>query len=303
MAANSTHDGAIAFPDLGLSPTLIDFGFYRLEWYSIAYLAGIIIAYAYLLKLLKKPGAPMARRHVDDLVFWGTLGVIGGGRLGYILFYKPELFLQGATMFGIDLPAPFAILNLRAGGMSFHGGVIGVSLAIIFYSWKHKLHWLRVHDYVAVTVPFGLMFGRLANFLNQELWGAQTSVPWAIRFQENVGGALALGPPRHPTQLYEAGLEGLVLLGILALMFFKTQARYLPGMLVGAFIFFYGCFRFIIEIWREPDAHLVEFAASTGLQMGQWLSLPMILAGLFLMLTAKGRRQRVEPIAGSSSVA
>jgi len=294
---------AIAFPDLGLSDTLINLGFYELKWYSIAYLAGIFIAYWYMLKLLKQPGAPMARRHADDLVFWAALGVILGGRLGYVLFYKREIFTTGMSLFGLDLPAPFGIFNLRDGGMSFHGGVIGVSLSIVYLSWKEKLNWLRVHDYVACTVPFGLFFGRLANFVNQELWGAPTTVPWAIRFEEPIGGVLMLGPPRHPSQLYEAGLEGILLFAILALMFWRTQARYEPGKLVGAFIFFYGSFRFGLEYIREPDAHLTEFAIQTGLHMGQWLSLPMVLGGLYLMLSAKGRRQRVEATAGTQSVA
>ncbi|WP_260482732.1 prolipoprotein diacylglyceryl transferase [Sphingomicrobium flavum] len=297
------ENGGIAFPDLGLSDSIIDLGFYDLKWYSVAYLAGIFIAYWYVLKLIKQPGAPMARRHADDLVFYGALGVILGGRLGYVLFYKPDLFLTGATLFGFELPAPAALLDLRNGGMSFHGGVLGVTIAILYLSWKEKLQWLRVHDYVACSVPFGLFFGRLANFVNQELWGAYTDVPWGVRFQTQIGDSLVLMPPRHPTQLYEAILEGIVLFCILAYMFWKTKARYYPGMLVGAFIFFYGLFRFIVEIWREPDAHLVEFAAATGLQMGQWLSVPMILGGAYLMWSSTKRRQRIEPIAGSESVA
>lgn len=293
MTPTNMQNDAIAFPDLGLDPVLFDFGFYELRWYSLAYLAGIFIAYWYLLRLTRQPGSPIARRHADDLVFYGALGVILGGRLGYVLFYNLPYYIEN----------PLQILNLRDGGMSFHGGVIGTSLGIIFLSWREKLQWLRVHDYVACTVPFGLFFGRVANFVNQELWGAPTDVPWAVRFQENIGGVLMLGPPRHPSQLYEAALEGIVLFLILALMFWKTKARYYPGMLVGAFIFFYGLFRFALEYVREADPHLTEFAAATGLQMGQWLSLPMILGGLYLMLTARKRRQRVEPVLGSESVA
>ncbi len=202
------------------------------------------------------------------------------------------------------LQHPIEILKLWDGGMSFHGGVIGTSLGIFYLAWKEKLSWLRIHDYVACCVPFGLFFGRLANFVNQELWGAPTNVPWAIRFVEvNQFGQRFLGPPRHPSQLYEAVLEGLVLFAILWWMFWKTEARYQPGKLVGAFLFFYGLFRFGIEFVREPDAQLVAFAQATHLHMGQWLSLPMILGGLYLMLTAKGRRVRVEPIAGAESVA
>ena len=293
LAAMATSSNAIAFTDLGLSPIALDLGFFQLRWYSLAYLAGIFIGYWYLLKLLKQPGAPMARRHADDLVFYAALGIIFGGRLGYVLFYNLPYYID----------RPLEILKLWDGGMSFHGGVIGTSLGIIYLSWKEKLQWLRLHDYVACCVPFGLFFGRLANFVNQELWGAPTHVPWAVRFVEFTPYGAALGPPRHPSQLYEAGLEGLLLFAILWIMFWRTKSRYEPGKLVGAFIFFYGIFRFGIEYIREPDAQLVEFANSTGLHMGQWLTVPMILGGLYLMATAKKRRERVEPIAGPASVA
>jgi phosphatidylglycerol:prolipoprotein diacylglycerol transferase len=287
------NQDAIEWTDLGLSPVALDLGFFELRWYSLAYLAGIFIGYWYLLKLIKQPGAPMARRHADDMVFYSALGIILGGRLGYVLFYNLSYYLEN----------PVDILKLWDGGMSFHGGVIGTTLGILYLARKEKLPWLRIHDYVACCVPFGLLFGRLANFVNHELWGAPTDVPWAVRFPEVVAGLTALGPPRHPTQIYEALLEGVVLFAILAWMFWRTEARYQPGKLVGAFIFFYGCFRFAIEFVREPDAQLVEFAQATGLHMGQWLSLPMILGGLYLMLTAKRRRVRVEPAVGSASVA
>lgn len=284
---------AMAFPDLGLDPIALDLGFFQLRWYSLAYLAGIFIGYWYLLKLLNQPGAPMARRHADDLVFYAALGIILGGRLGYVLFYNLPYYLDH----------PVDILKLWDGGMSFHGGVIGTSLGIFYLARKDGLNWLRLHDYVACCVPFGLFFGRLANFINQELWGAETNVPWAIRFVESTAYGPALGPARHPSQLYEAGLEGLVLFVILWLMFWRTQSRYEPGKLVGVFIFFYGVFRFGVEFIREPDSQLVEFAKATGLHMGQWLTVPMILGGLYLMVTAKKRRVRVEPTAGTASVA
>jgi phosphatidylglycerol:prolipoprotein diacylglycerol transferase len=269
-------------------------GPFDLRWYSLAYLAGIFIGYWYVLKLLKQPGAPMARRHADDLVFYAALGVIFGGRFGYVLFYNLGEYIRH----------PIEILKLWDGGMSFHGGVIGTSLGIFYFAHKQKLNWLRIHDYVACCVPFGLFFGRLANFINQELWGAPTTVPWAIRFVEySAIGQRVLGPPRHPSQLYEAALEGIVLFCILAFMFWRTKARYAPGKLVGAFIFFYGCFRFGIEFIREPDQQLVQFAQATHLHMGQWLSLPMILGGLYLMATANKRRIRVEATAGNESVA
>ena len=283
----------IAFPELGLDPIALDLGFFQLRWYSLAYLAGIFIGYWYLLKLLKQPGAPMARRHADDLVFYAALGIILGGRLGYVLFYNLPYYLEH----------PLDVLRLWDGGMSFHGGVIGTSLGILYLARKEGLNWLRVHDYVACCVPFGLFFGRIANFVNQELWGAETNVPWAVRFEEATVSGPTLGPARHPSQLYEAGLEGIVLFAILWVMFWRSQARYEPGKLVGAFIFFYGIFRFGVEFVREPDSQLVKFAQDTGLHMGQWLTVPMILGGLYLMVTAKKRRERVEPVAGPASVA
>jgi len=279
--------------NLGLDPVALDLGFFELRWYSLAYLAGIFIGYWYLLRLIREPGSPMARRHADDLVFYSALGIILGGRIGYVLFYNLSYYLQH----------PLDILKLWDGGMSFHGGMLGTVLGILYLSHKEKLNWLRVHDYVACCVPFGLFFGRLANFVNHELWGAPTNVPWAVRFPEVIQGILVTGPPRHPSQLYEAILEGIVLFVILCWMFWKTQARYEPGKLVGAFVFFYGVFRFLIEFVREPDAQLVGFSQATGLHMGQWLSLPMILLGLWLLWTAKGRRDRVESIAGTESVA
>lgn len=283
----------IAFTDLHLSPVLFSIGPFDLRWYSLAYLVGIIVGYWYLLKLLKQPGAPLARRHADDLVFYVALGIILGGRLGYVLFYNLANYLEH----------PLDIVKMWDGGMSFHGGVVGTSLGIFYFAFRQKLSWLRVHDYIACSVPFGLFFGRLANFVNQELWGAQTTVPWAIRFVEYTPFGMVLGPPRHPSQLYEALLEGVLLAAILGWMFWRTDARYQPGKLVGAFIFFYGIFRFAIEFVREPDSQLIAFAQATGLHMGQWLSLPMIFGGLYLMLTANRRRVRIEGTAGTASVA
>ena len=294
QAANSTSD-AIAWTDLGLSPVALDLGIFELRWYSLAYLAGIFIGYWYVLKLLKEPGAPMARRHADDLVFYAALGIILGGRMGYVLFYNLSYYLEN----------PIDILKLWDGGMSFHGGVIGTTLGILYLARKEKLPWLRIHDYVACCVPIGLFFGRLANFVNHELWGAETNVGWAVRFPEIAPtGATILGEPRHPTQLYEAGLEGVVLFAILWWMFWKTDARYQPGRLVGAFIFFYGIFRFMVEFVREPDAQFAgTIIEASGLHMGQWLSVPMIVGGLYLMVTAPRRRVRVEPTLGTASVA
>lgn len=275
----------IEWRDLGLDPVALDLGVWQLfglsvhpvlRWYSLAYLAGILIGWRYLMKLIARPGAPMARRHADDMVFYATLGIILGGRLGYVLFYRPEFYFHD----------PVQILRIWDGGMSFHGGVIGTTLGILWMARKHKLDWLRVHDYVACCAPFGIFLVRLANFVNGELWGRPTDVPWAIVFPS--GGDV----PRHPSQLYEAGLEGLLLFFILWFLFWKTDARYRPGQLVGAFLLGYGLSRFAVEFFRQPDEHLTAFAVETGLSMGQWLTLPMILGGLYLVGTASGRQKR-----------
>ena len=279
---------AIRWRDLGVGPVALDLKYFQLRWYSLAYLAGIAIGWWYLLKLIAQPGAPMARRHADDLVFYATLGVILGGRLGYVLFYKPMDYLR----------EPLEIVQLWDGGMSFHGGVIGVSLGIFYMAWRQKLDWLRIHDYVACCIPPGLFLGRLANFVNHELWGRVTDVPWGVVFPGDAGPFA-----RHPSQLYEAGLEGILLFLVLWYLFWRTDARYYPGRLVGTFLLGYGVSRFFVEFYREPDSQLVEFAQATHLHMGQWLSLPMILGGAWLIATSKRRRQRVEPIAGSESVA
>jgi phosphatidylglycerol:prolipoprotein diacylglycerol transferase len=174
--------------------------------------------------------------------------------------------------------------------MSFHGGVIGVSLGIFYLAWRRKLDWLRIHDYVACCIPPGLFLGRLANFVNGELWGGPTNLPWGIVFP--TGGDVA----RHPSQLYEAIFEGLILGALLVWMFWRTRARYQPGKLVGTFILVYGLVRFGLEFVREPDAHLVGFVEKTGLHMGQWLSVPMILGGIYLVATAKKREGRVKAV-------
>jgi phosphatidylglycerol:prolipoprotein diacylglycerol transferase len=271
----------------GLHPELIHWKFITIRWYSLAYLAGILVGWWYLLKLLDRPGAPMARRHADDMVFYATLGIILGGRIGYVLFYSPRFYFEH----------PIDILKLWDGGMSFHGGVLGTTAGILYLARKHRLNWLRIHDYVACCAPFGLFFGRLANFVNGELWGRPTNVAWAVVFPTG-------GPwPRHPSQLYEALLEGVLLFLILFYAFWKTEARYQPGKLVGLFLLGYGLSRFFVEFYREPDRQLIEFAARTHLHMGQWLSLPMILGGAYLIATAKRRRERVEPVAGTESVA
>ena len=218
VAAASGPGSAVLQPlhweDLGLSPVALDLGFFTLKWYSLAYLAGILLGYWHLSKMIKAPGAPMAQRHADDLFFYATLGIILGGRLGYTIFYAPELWSR-----------PADVLKLWEGGMSFHGGLVGVVLAIAWVAWKNKLPFLRLCDYVAVCVPFGMLFGRLANFVNGELWGrvAESRVAWAMVFP----GAGDL--PRHPSQLYLAGTEGLALIVLLLWLFWRTDARWRPG--------------------------------------------------------------------------
>lgn len=278
--------GYIQFTDLGVGPVALDLGFFQIRWYSLGYLAGILLGYWLLLKLLARPGAPMSREHADDMILYATLGIILGGRIGYILFYQPSI-----------LQNPVDIFKLWEGGMSLHGGALGTIFAIWLLARKYKLSFLRVCDYVACTIPFGLFLVRLANFVNDELWGRVTDVPWAIVFPN--GGDL----PRHPSQLYEAVLEGLLMAAILWPLFWKTQARYKPGFLFGMAAVIYGLARFTVEFFREPDQQLQWLVEASGLSMGQWLTIPMILIGLFLVFTAGARRQRVEPIAGSNSVA
>lgn len=272
----------LRFEDLGLKAVALDLGFFQLRWYSLAYIAGIVAGWWYLLKLIAQPGAPMARRHADDLVFYATLGILIGGRLGYVLFYKPAEYFAN----------PGDIIRVWDGGMSFHGGVIGVSLAILFLARKNKLSWLRIHDYVACTIPFGMFFGRMANFVNGELWGRETTVSWAMRFVEIQNGVAILGPPRHPSQLYQAGLEGIAIFVLLWFLFWKTDARRHPGMLVGAFLMSLGAARFTVEFFRQPDEHLGLL--QLGMSMGQWLTIPMLIVGVWLIGTAKGRTNGVK---------
>lgn len=243
------------------------------HWYGLMYALGFALAW-WLGRLRIRQGRlpGVGEAAFGDLLFYGMLGVILGGRLGYILFYD----------LGTYLADPLQVFMIWEGGMSFHGGLIGTLAAIAWVSWRGGLNVLRVADYIAVCVPFGLFFGRLANFVNGELWGrvAGEGVPWAMIFPD-------AGPlPRHPSQLYEAGLEGLVLMIVLLLLFWKTRARWRTGMLTGVFALGYGLSRFTVEYFREPDSQLAEFAARTGLSMGQWLTLPLIGGGLLLIAFA-----------------
>lgn len=272
---------AIRWESLGLSPVALDLHYVQIRWYSLAYIAGIILGWWYVTRLLRQPGAPMANRHVDDLVFYATLGILLGGRLGYVLFYQLDHYLNN----------PAEIFKLWNGGMSFHGGAIGVSLAIIYLARKNRLNLLRVADYIACATPIGLFLGRLANFVNGELWGRVTDVPWAMIFPGDKTGL-----PRHPSQLYEAGLEGIGLFLLLAFLFWRTDARYQPGKLTGVFLLGYGVIRIGLENVRAPDVDLGFIYGP--ITMGQILSAPMIIGGLYLIATAKRRQRATDPAVG-----
>lgn len=256
------HHG-IAFTSLGLDPVLLQLGPFALRWYSMAYLTGIVLGWLYLIRLTRDEDSPLGRNDADELITWATIGIIAGGRLAYVLFYEPTAYLAD----------PLSIFALWRGGMSFHGGAFGVGLAIFLYCRKRNLTWLRVLDYVAMCAPIGLMLGRIANFINGELWGRPTDLAWGIIFPD--GGPL----PRHPSQLYEAALEGPLLFVILWALYRFSSAKQRPGVLTGSFVFGYGVLRFLVEFVREPDQQLLAFAQATGLHMGQWLCIPMIIGG------------------------
>lgn len=237
-----------------------------IRWYSLAYIAGIVIGWWYVAREhARKPIPNLSKNALDDIITWAVIGVVGGGRLGYVLFYKPGYYLEN----------PGQILHLWEGGMSFHGGLLGVIIAFILFARKHKVHFFQLIDIIACATPIGLFFGRLANFINGELYGRVTDAPWGMVFPG--GGDL----PRHPSQLYEAALEGVVLFGILYYMLKFTSARDKPGMLGGTFIAGYAVARMIVEFFREPDdflGYLFGFVT-----MGQLLCLPMLAYGLYLI--------------------
>ncbi len=291
LLAATAAANPIQWTDLGLKPG-IELGFFTLRYYSLAYLIGVIFAYWHTSRALREPGAPMAQSHAEDLFFYCTLGVIIGGRLGYAAFYTGgETGIPSAfTDFSGEGFVSWKLLRLWDGGMSFHGGLAGVTVAMAWVAWRGRLSFIRVVDYVSVGVPMGMLLGRLANFINGELWGRATDAPWAMVFP---GADLQA---RHPSQLYQAGLEGLLLLIVMMLLFWKTRARYRPGLLAGVFTTGIGLARFINEFFREPDAQLADFAARTGLSMGQWLTIPLIMAGLIVIAFALKR-----PMLGSGA--
>jgi len=244
-----------------IDPVAIQIGPLAVRWYGLMYLAGFMAAWWLGVRRIKAGLAPVTREQLDDLLFYAVLGVILGGRLGYVLFYKPGYYFSH----------PLEIFAVWHGGMSFHGGFLGVLVAMGYVAHKHRVNWWALMDYVAPLVPIGLGAGRLGNFINGELWGRVTTLPWGMVFP----GA---GPlPRHPSELYEFALEGVTLFVIL--WWFSSKPR--PRAQVSAlFLIGYGSFRFIAEFARQPDAFLGYLAL--GLTMGQWLSLPMIVGGIAL---------------------
>ena len=270
----------IAYPRI--DPVLIEIGPFALRWYALAYVAGILLGWWYAVRLVRTErlwrvwGAPPATPpQVDDFILWVTLGIILGGRLGYIFFYgliyQPELYAN-----------PMQWLKIWEGGMSFHGGLIGVIAAIVIFALYCRLDMVRLGDLVASVVPIGLFTGRIANFVNGELWGKVTDVPWAMVFPGTDG------MPRHPSQIYEALLEGVVLFVILRLMATRLRAFDRPGAIVAAFLFFYGLFRIIAEVYRDSD----QLIAGGAISMGQALSALMWLGAAFFAWWAATHRPR-----------
>jgi phosphatidylglycerol:prolipoprotein diacylglycerol transferase len=285
----------IPFPNI--SPELYSISVFGMEfalrWYALAYIAGILAGWRIVLGAVRRPSlwqsgkAAMSPKQVEDLLFWAILGVILGGRLGFVLFYQPGYYLSH----------PSQILMVWQGGMSFHGGMLGVLVACIAFSLRHKLRILSVGDLLCMAAPIGLALGRIANFINAELWGRPTEMPWGVIFPggaaQDCVGVLGLCA-RHPSQLYEALLEGIVLGAVLLWLAYGRGALKRPGWISGCFFAGYGLSRFVVEFVRQADAqfitsgnplgHALELAAGYGLTMGQLLSLPMIAFGLLLIL-------------------
>lgn len=256
-----------------IDPIAFSIGPFAVRWYALAYIAAILAAWGWMMRLSKRPNSPYNAAAVDDVITYATLGIILGGRLGYVLFYKPLDYLTH----------PLSIFMVWEGGMSFHGGLIGASIAMILLCRKHHISWDRFADDVACIAPLGLLLGRLANFVNGELYGRVTDGSFAMVFPNSDG------MPRHPSQLYQAALEGLALLVVMMLLR-RTRLVTRPGMLAGIFLIGYGLARIIGEFFREPDAHLGLLLASLlpiGVTMGQILSLPVMAIGLWLIIRAR----------------
>lgn len=255
-----------------IDPVALKLGPLAVHWYGLAYLAGFVLAWTLARARARRPGSPVTPEQVEDIIFTGALGVILGGRFGYVLFYNFDKFVAD----------PLWLFRVWEGGMSFHGGTIGVLVAMAWYAYRQRLHLGVVWDFVAPLVPLGLFLGRCANFVNQELWGRPSDVAWAMVFPRTDPELLA----RHPSQLYEAMLEGLVLFAILWLYSRRPRPTFAVG---GLFLFFYGAFRFAVEFFREPDAQ-IGFAALGWMSRGQELSIPMIVAGAALFVYAHMRK-------------
>lgn len=239
-----------------------------IRWYALAYIVGLVLGWRYVLYLARKRPLRIGANVVDDLLVWVAGGVILGGRLGYVLFYRPEFYLAN----------PFEIIAVWKGGMSFHGGLLGVIVAMILFARHRGISLFSVADLVACAAPIGLFFGRIANFVNGELFGRAADVPWAMVFPR--GGPI----PRHPSQLYEAGLEGLLLFAILAVVASRDRVWMRPGLLAGLFMIGYALARSFAELFREPDPFL-GFLIS-GMTMGQLLSIPVFAIGVYLVVRA-----------------
>jgi len=289
---------AIPFPDISSELFSITiFGFeLALRWYALAYIVGIIIGWRLVVMAVNRPHlwpdntAPMTIKQVEDLATWVILGVILGGRLGYVVFYQPSYYLQN----------PGEILMLWEGGMSFHGGLLGVIAACVIYSWRQGIRWLSVADILCVVTPVGLLLGRIANFTNAELWGRPTELPWGVIFPGQLAqNCLGIVPgfcARHPSQLYEAALEGFLLGAILLYLVFRRGLLKKIGAATGIFFAGYGVGRFIVEFVRQPDETfqspgnplgLALHLNGYGLTMGQILCIPMILFGLYMVVHAQ----------------
>lgn len=266
---------ALDFPNI--DPVAFALGPIEIRWYALAYMAGFILGWQYCLYLAGKnrPGIRPFKTDIDDFLPWAVLGVILGGRIGYVFFYQPELYWDD----------PLEALKIWRGGMAFHGGISGVIIALFAFCTLRKIPVLRFADMLACVTPIGLFFGRIANFINGELFGRVSDVPWAFNFPR--GGDM----PRHPSQLYEAALEGLVLFVILLGLSRFERVRERPGVLAGVFLSGYGIFRAFVEFFREPDIQ-IGFVFET-FTMGQILCLPMILGGLAVIAYSLTRRHEL----------
>jgi len=269
-------------------PALIEIGPLALRWYGLMYLLGFAAAWWLGRSRAREGLAPFGPERVEDLIFYGALGVILGGRVGYILFYDAARWLHD----------PLLLLRVWEGGMSFHGGLLGVLVAMLLLARRERIRFLALTDFVAPLVPLGLLTGRIGNFINGELWGAPTQLPWGMQVacaprpdlclnKLGLEPGTALTPPLHPNQLYEAGLEGVVLFALL--WWFSSRPRAI-GRVSGLFLLAYGVFRFTIEFVRMPDTQL-GYLAFDWLTMGQLLSLPMIVLGFFLLVRAGSRKE------------